>query len=51
MAKESRLWVPGGKREGGRSRMDGHFGGFLDASCYLEWISGGVLLYSTGNSV
>lgn len=36
MAKKSRLGVPGGERGG--SGMDGHFGGFLDANSYLEWI-------------
>ena len=33
MAKESRLGVPKGER--GESGMDGHFGGVLDANCYI----------------
>ena len=33
MAKERRLRVPWGER--GVSGMNGHFGGFLDANCYI----------------
>ena len=47
--RESRLVVA--KGEGGGSGMDGEFGvGKCKLLC-LEWISKGILLYSTGNYV
>ena len=49
MAKENRLEVPKGERGG--SGMHGHFGGFLDADYYLEWMGNGTLLYNTGKCV
>ena len=44
MAKESRLVVPSGEREG--SGMDGQFGSKL---LYLEWMGNTALLNNTWN--
>ena len=39
------------KGEGGESGMDGEFGVSRCKLLHLEWISGEVLLHSTGNYV
>ena len=46
MAKEGRLVVCGGERGG--SGMDGEFGSFLDAKCYI-WNGQAMGSHSTGN--
>ena len=49
MDRESRLVVA--RRERGGSRMGGEFGVSCCKLLHLEWISNGILLYSTGNDV